>query len=167
MRSMISRAFALLAIAAITVLYMETASGVDVKPFRTKPTTVVFKFLEAVEVGTKDYMTYIDLDLFFESNKKVFKGCTSAEVKKYFDELVMLPVRHDPPLSSKFVERNEYRVSEEITAYETAKVSFSKLTAGKSVLKVRFDLAARGDQWVIVNMSGYFDKYILKACSKQ
>lgn len=156
----------LLAVAIFAVMIAEVVWSADVKPFRVKPTVVVFKFLEAVEVGAKDYLTYIDVDLFFESNKDRFRGCTSKQVGKYMEELIALPTRHNPPLQGRFTERNEYRVVEEIVNYETASVLLVKRTAGEKILEVKFGLVAKADQWIIANMNGYFDKYIAEACAK-
>jgi len=138
----------------------------DVKPFRAKPSTVVLNFLEAVDVGSKEYLSYIDLDLFVQSNQNRFKGCEGTQVKQFVNELVMLPVRHNPPLSGKFTERNTYQLTEEITDYQSAKVSLVKTAQDKKELDVRFHLVAKADKWIIANMEGYFDKHIAEACAK-
>jgi hypothetical protein len=152
-------------IIATSLIMANLAAGNDVKLFKVKPAGTVYNFLEAVEVGTKDYAAYIDVDLFFESNRDHLKSCSVTQVKKYMDEIVMLPFRHNPPLTGKFVERNEYQIVEEITDYQTAKVTFVKITGGKEVQKTKFNLVARADRWIIANMSGYFEKYIFQACS--
>lgn len=164
MRNMTSRLIAATVFVA-SLMVPSSATGDDVKLFRVKPAGAVYGFLESIEIGDKSYVGYIDFDLFFESNKKSLTKCDVAQIKKYMDEFVMLPLRHDPALTGKFVERNEYQITEEIIDYRAADVTFVKVSGGKKTQEIRFKLVARLDQWVITNMSGYFEKYIFQACS--